>query len=46
MSGIFLETLTALFKSIVEGLARYGCGLAGIGYEELVKDEDKPTGGK
>jgi hypothetical protein len=28
------ETLTALFNDIVEGLARFGCGLAGIPYDE------------
>lgn len=27
------ETLTALLNSIIEGLARYGCGLGGIYYE-------------
>jgi hypothetical protein len=27
------ETLTVLFNDIVEGLARFGCGLAGIPYE-------------
>ncbi len=27
------ETLIALFNDIVEGLARFGCGLAGIPYE-------------
>jgi len=27
------ETLTALFNEFVEGLARFGCGLAGIPYE-------------
>jgi hypothetical protein len=28
------ETLTALFDDIIEGLARFGCGLAGIPYED------------
>jgi hypothetical protein len=28
------ETLIALFKDIYKGLARFGCGLAGIYYEE------------
>jgi hypothetical protein len=27
------EILTVLFDDIVEGLARFGCGLAGIWYE-------------
>jgi len=27
------ETLTALLDSIIEGLARFGCGLGGIPYE-------------
>jgi hypothetical protein len=27
------ETLTALFDQLIEGLARFGCGLAGIPYE-------------
>ena len=27
------EILTALFDDIIEGLARLGCGLAGIPYE-------------
>jgi len=27
------ETLIALIDDIVEGLARFGCGLAGIPYE-------------
>jgi hypothetical protein len=27
------ETLTALFNDIVEGFARFGCGLAGIPYD-------------
>jgi hypothetical protein len=27
------ETLIALFDDIIEGLARFGCGLAGIPYE-------------
>jgi hypothetical protein len=28
------ETLIALFEDIIEGLARFGCGLAGIPYED------------
>jgi hypothetical protein len=28
-----LETLTALFDDIIEGIARFGCGLEGISYE-------------
>ena len=28
------EILTALFDDIVEGLARFGCGLAGLPYED------------
>jgi hypothetical protein len=28
------KTLTALCKDIFEGLARFGCGLAGIWYED------------
>ena len=28
------EILTALFDDIVKGLARFGCGLAGIPYED------------
>ena len=27
------EILTALFDDIVEGIIRFGCGLAGIPYE-------------
>jgi hypothetical protein len=27
------ETLIALFKDILEGIIRFGCGLAGIIYE-------------
>jgi hypothetical protein len=27
------ETLTVLFDDMIEGLARFGCGLAGIPYE-------------
>jgi hypothetical protein len=27
------KILTALFDDIIEGLARFGCGLAGIPYE-------------
>jgi hypothetical protein len=27
------KTLTVLFDDIIEGLARFGCGLAGIPYE-------------
>jgi len=27
-----LETLTALFNDVLEGLARYGCGVAGLPY--------------
>ena len=27
------ETLTALFDQIMEGLARFGCAMAGIPYE-------------
>jgi hypothetical protein len=33
MDMINRETLTALFNDIIEGLARFGCGLAGIPYE-------------
>lgn len=28
------ETLTVLFEQIIEGLARFGCGLGGIPYED------------
>lgn len=28
------ETLTAIIDAIIEGLARYGCGLAGLPYED------------
>ena len=28
------ETLIALFEDIIEGLARFGCGLAGLPYGE------------
>jgi hypothetical protein len=34
MVVIARETLIALFDDIVKGLARFGCGLAGIYYEE------------
>lgn len=27
------EILTALIKDLIEGLARFGCGLGGIPYE-------------
>lgn len=27
------ETLTALIDDLIEGLARFGCGLAGIYYD-------------
>ena len=27
------ETLTALFEDLIQGLARFGCGLAGLPYE-------------
>jgi len=33
MAMIDRETLTVLFNDIIEGLARFGCGLAGIPYE-------------
>jgi hypothetical protein len=33
MDMIDRATLTALFDDIIEGLARFGCGLAGIPYE-------------
>jgi hypothetical protein len=33
MVMIARETLIALFNDIIEGLARFGCGLAGIPYE-------------
>lgn len=26
------ETLTVLFEDIIQGLARFGCGLAGLPY--------------
>lgn len=28
------EILTALFDSIIEGLARFGCGIVGLPYPE------------
>jgi hypothetical protein len=28
------ETLIVLFEDIIEGLARFGCGLAGLPYHE------------
>jgi hypothetical protein len=34
MAQIVRETLTALCKGIYQGLAKFGCGLAGIYYEE------------
>jgi hypothetical protein len=34
MEQMLKETLTALCKDIFEGLARFGCGLAGIYYED------------
>jgi hypothetical protein len=34
MEQILKETLIALCKDIYQGLARFGCGLAGIYYEE------------
>jgi hypothetical protein len=33
MALMLKETLIALCKDIFEGLARFGCGLAGIPYE-------------
>ena len=32
------EILTALFDDIIEGLARFGCGMAGIYYTESSAD--------
>ena len=34
-------TVREILTALIEGLARYGCGLAGICYEDAVKDEDK-----
>jgi hypothetical protein len=34
MAMTVLEILTALFDDIIEGLARFGCGLEGIPYEK------------
>jgi hypothetical protein len=34
MAMTVLEILTALFNDFVEGLARYGCGVAGLPYYE------------
>jgi hypothetical protein len=28
------ETLTVLFNDLIEGLARFGCGMVGLPYEE------------
>jgi hypothetical protein len=32
------EILTALFNDIIEGLARFGCGMVGLVYEESSAD--------
>jgi hypothetical protein len=34
MEPMLKETLIVLFNDILEGLARFGCGLAGIPYED------------
>ena len=32
------EILTAVFNDIIEGLARFGCGMVGLPYPEDYKD--------
>jgi hypothetical protein len=34
MEQTLKETLTALLDDVIKGLARFGCGLAGIPYED------------
>ena len=36
-----LETLTALFDDILEGLARFGCGMVGLPYPGVEDSDDK-----
>ena len=35
------QTAKEILTALIEGLARYGCGLAGICYEDAVEHEDK-----
>lgn len=39
------ETLTALIKDVFEGLARFGCALEGIYYEDerLIRSQEENT---
>jgi hypothetical protein len=41
MGPTVLGILTVLFDDIIEGLARVGCGMAGLPYPVIKEEEDE-----